>query len=56
MFPCVETEASVVVVVRVRGGDVDDVDIGIGNEFSVRTIGICRGGRADGFEKVGGAR
>jgi len=55
MFSGVETEAGVVVVVGMGRGDVDDVDIGVGDELGVGAVGACCGGCADGGEERGGA-
>ena len=46
-----EAEHGVLVVVRVRRGDVDDVDVGIGHEFAVGAIGFCRRGSIDLLDK-----
>jgi hypothetical protein len=38
-------------MVRVRRGDIDDVDIRILNKLLIGSIGLCRLGRANVFEK-----
>jgi hypothetical protein len=42
-------------VVAVRGGDVDDVDVGVLDELLVRAVGFGALGGADFFEEVFGA-
>lgn len=45
MFACFEREACMLVVVGMRGGDVDDVDVWVGDEVGVGAVGFCgRGG------------
>jgi len=51
MFSGVETEAGVVVVVGMGGGDVDDVDVWVGGELGVGAVGACCGGCANRCKK-----
>lgn len=42
-------------MMAVRGGDVDDVDVGIGNELSVRAVHFCRRRAVNLLNEGGGA-
>ena len=55
VFPGEEAEHGVLVVVGVRGGDVDNVHIGIFGQFLVGAVGGGRGGAIAAFEEVTGA-
>lgn len=50
-----EAEHRVLVVVAVRGGDVDDVDVLVCDEGGVGAVGGGGGGAVAGFEEGGGA-
>ena len=50
-----ECEHGVLEVVAVGGGNVDDVDIGVRDELSVRAVGLGGRGPLDLFDEAGGA-
>ena len=50
-----EAEHGVLVVVGVRGGDVDDVDVGVFHELVIGAVGGGRGGAVAGLEEFAGA-
>lgn len=47
MLPGFEGEARVLVVVGVRGGDVDDVDVWVGDEVGVGAVCFCGRGAVE---------
>lgn len=55
VFACEEAEHGVLEVVGVWGGDVDDVDVGVLDEFVVGAVRFGGGGALAGLEEVGGA-
>lgn len=57
MLVVFETQHGVLIVVRMGGGDVDDVDVGVLDEFRVGAVGFGVGGGGDVafFEEVAGA-
>lgn len=52
VLPRIERLEGVGKVVRVGGGDVDDVDVGVGDEVGVGAVGFGGGGRADFGEEL----
>ena len=52
VFAGLQTEHHILVMVRVRSGDIDDVDVRIRNELLVRAISLCTAGRADVLEEL----
>jgi hypothetical protein len=55
VFSCGEGQARVLVVVRVRGGDIYNVDVFVVDEFGVGAICFCGTGSVELGEKVLGA-
>lgn len=48
-----ESEHGILEVVAVRGGDVDDVDVGVGDELGVGTVGLGGRGTLDLLDEAG---
>lgn len=55
VFAGLEGKHGVLEVVAVRGGDVDDVDVGVGDELGVGAVGLCGARAVDLFDEAGGA-
>jgi hypothetical protein len=56
VLPSFQTQHGILVVVRVRGSDVDNIDIRIRNEFLIGAVRFCGRGRTNIFEELFGAR
>ncbi len=55
MFARLETQHGVLVVMGVRGGDVDDIDVWVFDELFVRAVSGGGRGTLAGFEELFGA-
>lgn len=51
ILACLETQPRILVVVAMRGRDIDDVHIGILDQLSIRTVGLCGLWSADLFQE-----